>query len=379
MGEVRSRFQVNSRIWKGTCGRSTWHFDDSGGYELDRSRELCVDISPSAGGGPLTVVRDDFSGGVINMPFTSYHQGYFNQYTCDYLTLGSWRQFHIGTDSPDDVDVATKVTAATNPSRPWVDMVTSIAQLPSSVSAIKERFRQFYGLGKVAQTYLKYKFDVLPNVTDLLKILLFQEKVDDRLKEMTRLRERGLRRTIQIGTYENRSSEDYPVQSVDRLIYVPLTYHTTERVWGYITWTPDSVFPTDSDEMRRLAVAATYGITIDASTAWELIPWSWLVDWCSNFGTYFEATRNIIPAVPSPVQVMRHRTTTVSSPAYQRDDMPLSMSAIHATSERKTRKLVSPSLTAHMPLLTGEHASILASIGVLSGGDPGSGRRFRSR
>jgi len=375
---VRSRSRVLGVTPNGTADRFTWVYDTSDNGTFNRAAETCIDVSPSHGGGPLTVVRDYCEGGVIDMPLTNYFAGYFHNYTCDFLKGGSWKQGHLGTDSPSDTDIANLVQKGSNPSRPWVDIVASIAQLPQGVSAIKESFRQFYGLGKVAQTYLKYKFDVAPNVSDLIKILLFQGKVDDRIKELERLKKRGLRRTITVGEYEQNRVENYPVQSNNRYISVELRTHTTERCWGYITWTPDAEFPANADDMRRLAVAATYGITIDAGTAWELIPWSWLMDWCTSFGDYFAATRNIIPATPSPVQVMRETRTRFEFDNYVDNSVGLTMSKGYAVSERKLRTLKSPSVEAHMPLLTGEHASILASIGVLSG-NTGSGRRYRYR
>lgn len=361
---VRSRSRVTSTIKKGNADRFTWTVNTDGGPTVNRAAETCVDISPSGGGGPLTVVRDYFDGGVINMPLTNYFAGYFHNYTCDFLTGGSWKQFHLGVDSPTDTDIANQVQKGSNPSRPWVDMVAGIAQLPQGVKTIRDTLGDFFGK-KSAQTYLKYKFDIAPTVSDLLKILLFQGKVDDRIKELNRLKERGLRRTIIVGEYENTKVENYPVQSSNRFISVPLTTHTSERCWGYITWTPGSDFPTNADDMRQLAVRATYGITIDASTAWELIPWSWLMDWCSSFGDYFAATRNIVPASPSAVLAMRETRTRASFAGYNDPSIGLTMSPGYAVSERKLRTVKSPSIEAHVPLLTAEHASILGAIGVL--------------
>jgi hypothetical protein len=164
------------------------------GGNFVRSAEACVDVSPSDGGQPFTVVRDYCDGGVINMPLTNYFTGYFHDYTCDYLVGGSWKGSHWGVDSPRDTDVANVVTAGSNPSRPWVDMVAGIAQLPQGLKTIQENFKQFYGAGKIAQTYLKYSFDIAPTVSDLLKIILFQDKVNDRIKELERLKARRMNR-----------------------------------------------------------------------------------------------------------------------------------------------------------------------------------------
>lgn len=38
---------------------------------------------------------------------------------------------------------------------------------------------------------------------------------------------------------------------------------------------------------RKKAVAQLYGLEVNPALLWELTPWSWLVDWCSNVGDVF--------------------------------------------------------------------------------------------
>lgn len=351
---------------KGTSDRFTWVDDTSGGPQVERLSETCTDSTNNPNGGAsFAVYRDYYDGGRINKPLTNYFGAYFHDYTCDMLTSPGMKQWHDGVDSPSNTDIANQVQAGSNPSRPWVDVVASIAQLPQGVETIRESFRQFYGLGKVAQTYLKYKFDVAPNVSDLLKILLFQGKVDDRIKELTRLKQKGLHRTITVGEYTSDRTYGEVLQSANSFIYHTIQRVTSERCWGYIVWTPNADFPDTATDMRRLAVQSVYGLTIDSATLWELIPWSWLMDWCTNIGDYVSACRNLVPATPSAVQVMRETRTRTSFGPYEDTNLGLTMSGGYFVSERKLRSTVSPSIEAHMPLLTAEHASILGSIAVL--------------
>lgn len=49
-----------------------------------------------------------------------------------------------------------------------------------------------------------------------------------------------------------------------------------------------------SVEWRKKALGQLFGLDVNPSLLWELTPWSWLVDWCSNVGTVMS---NISPGL----------------------------------------------------------------------------------
>lgn len=127
-----------------------------------------------------------------------------------------------------------------------------------------------------------------------------------------------------------------------------------------------------TQEWEARATRALYGIDITPSAVWELIPWSWLLDWFSNFGDFMSAIS------PSPVGeinltnafVMRYNLVTYSIPGKQKiltdsGDTEISHD-VTQTWELKERALADPTaigLTID-DLLSMRQSSILAALAV---------------
>jgi hypothetical protein len=109
------------------------------------------------------------------------------------------------------------------------------------------------------------------------------------------------------------------------------------------------------------------------ATAWDLCPWSWLIDWCTNYGDIIEATRNAIPVTYSNVAIMR--TTTSRRIFYDIGTDPtwsvINMTGDYfelATRKERFRPILLPfSLPCFMPLIDSGHWQILAALAVTSG------------
>jgi hypothetical protein len=267
-------------------------------------------------------------------------------------------------DSPSDGAVATQVMAATNPSRPVVDLPIAVAELKDLPQLIHDSGKRF--LQRAAGANLKYQFGIAPLASDLAKLTTFQSFVSKRVERLTKLRDKGLRSTLPIGSYSNQKQEWVSLNSFGVGWSEIINFTTTQKVWGHIRWFPQENhrMPTTDEEMRRLAINATLGLTFDASTAWNLIPWSWLVDWFSNVGDYFTAHRNIVPASCSPVQVMRETKVSNFGPSYV-DSWGQLYTGVHYKRTMKSRRLSNASLSAHLPFLSGRQLSILGSLAVL--------------
>jgi hypothetical protein len=178
------------------------------------------------------------------------------------------------------------------------------------------------------------------------------------------LQSRGYRQTVTIGSDSVTQTNPFVCQSQNAFIVVGLTKTTTQLVKVHTRWTPDSNGSSVRSPAvtRALARRALSGMTVDLYTAWNMIPWSWLVDWCSTASDYFQATRNIVGATLSDVSVMRHTRTDSSSPDYT--DGSLSMTGIRMLYETKTRARSFIAPTAQFPFLSGRQMGIVASIGV---------------
>jgi hypothetical protein len=321
----------------------------------------CDDVVGPGDNAPFLMTRADFQGGVIDRPDTGYFSPTFESYVAD--VLGNSNEFpHIGVSgAPNDVAAATAGAAATNPSRPYVDIPVNILELGDITRLLQ---RQGQGLARLGRENLRYQFGIRPLVGDLTKLLYFSDQVERRVQELTRLRSsHGLRRTTGVFSGAATDSISRVIQSDG--IYVVGTFGgtTTQNVRVHCRWLPDDVGALSAPgAMRGLARRAVLGLTLDHSTLWEAMPWSWLIDWASTIGTFFRANRNIVGATLSDVSVMRHTRTEYSWGGWT--DGVARITPITAVREAKQRATSFVAPTAHFPFLSGNQMGILASLAI---------------
>lgn len=356
-GRTRGSSSVTS---KGTGGRfgEVW-----GGGNVWSGNHSCSDVVGSGDNAPLNVFHETVEGGRITIPYSGFFSAYFDNYRCDMLD-GSNTFAHLGVvGDPFDVDAATQAAARTNPSRPYVDAVANALQLGELATLIRDSGRSF--IRSMGNNNLMYQFGIVPLVGDVVKMINFSDQVNRRVGEINRLRsQRGLRRTVSIGSYSASETQNRIVQSQGAFLGRDFNVVTTIAIKAHCRWIPDGVPSSlsSSNGVRRLARQAVLGLTFDNSTMWELIPWTWLIDWGTNFGQYFTAHRNIIPATLSDVSVMRHTRTVAQSDPVTLN--PGFLEGIKYVRENKTRATSFVAPTAHMPFLSATQMGIVASLAV---------------
>ncbi|DAD51336.1 TPA_asm: maturation protein [ssRNA phage Gerhypos.2_23] len=349
----------NSSRFKGTTGRFG---SVSGGGTILSSSHACDDIVGSGDNAPFSVTHITLDGGVINKPNTGFFSSWFNNYVADVLDVPA-NFGHLGIiDDISNVDAATQAAARTNPSRPYVDTITEVLQLHELTDLLHRNGSSI--ISRYGQKNLGLQFGLLPIVEDIDGILNFSDQVHNRVQEINRLKERGLRRTVSCGSFGASSKQNLFIQTQNTFIRDDFDVSTTLNVRAHCRWLPtgDPSILSSPREVRELARRAVQGITMDASTAWELMPWSWLLDWAGNVGQYFAAHRNIVPAVLSDVSVMRHTRTSWSWKGTHFDDV--TVTPINVRRESKTRATSFTAPIAHFPFLSGNQMGILASLAV---------------
>lgn len=302
-------------------------------------------------------------GGVINRPFFTPTAKVFQNYLADALwTEANW-PWNTVAGSPTNTTAATIAAARSNPSRPYVDVPVALLELPDIVKLTRDSGRDL--ASKAGGANLKYQFGIAPLAGDIAKLIYFHDQVDRRVNEIKRLQSgRGLRRTVRrIFEGESSGTKTLFVQSNGISIQRTFQWAQKETVSGHCRWLPAVDFSRDmsSQRMSALAKRAVLGLTFDGSSAWELIPWSWLIDWCSNFGSFLAAQRNIIPAQLQNVSVMRHTQCVYVCPDFF-GAFNAHMSGIVIRREKKTRQIASVLPEAHFPFLNGKQVGILASL-----------------
>lgn len=267
----------------------------------------------------------------------------------------------IVPDQPSDALLAADLLARTNPSRPVVDLPIAIYELKDMPGLLRDEGNKL--IRGLAAGHLANEFAIKPLISDLKGLLNFSDEVAKRQKELEQLSSGRLRRKRDLWSGSNTSGPvDFIAQSGDGVtVHIGVNFATQRRIWGYVVWSPDNPKLMKGD-MRALARKAVLGLTVDFSTAWNAIPWSWLVDWCSNVGDILVAKRNIIGASPGPVQLMTQTTTTAI--AKQLPDTGFVTPGGWTEVSKKRRTVVNVPVDVQLPILNFRQLSILGSIGV---------------
>jgi hypothetical protein len=272
---------------------------------------------------------------------------------------------HVLLTTPTDNMYATQLLAMTNPSRSVVDLPVFIAELKDIPMLFKIVGKT--GLETAAKGNLSFWFGWKPLVGDIMKFLDFSSAVNQRVKELEALYRSGLSRTRNLDSYTGNGWWSGYANTTDfTVVSVTGPKVTVQKVWGHCKWKPTSLPPKTKQDMINLARRAALGLTIDPATFWELIPFSWMIDWASNIGSYLQAQRNIVGAVAYDISIMRQTTTVTTlarDPANSYPNVDITSGTITKTT--KTRATPSASLSAYLPFLSVRQLSILGSLWVL--------------
>lgn len=270
---------------------------------------------------------------------------------------------HLDIVRPSNEVLATQMASRTSPSRAVID-------LPTFIGELKDLPRLFQVQGssiikKAAGANLNVQFGWLPLIADLKDALNIVQAVHNRTRELEKFYRSGLRRTVDLGNYSANAtvanqvlcSQTYTDATCNLLIV------TQEKVWGHIRWKPTTLPPKGDDAMVKLALRAVLGLSVSSAavTAWELMPWSWLIDYFSTAGDFLKAHRNTVPAVIDKCVIMSKTETTFATQNIQ-TQQGFTCSEGRVVKTRKTRYPAYPTLQAYLPYLSGRQVSILGSI-----------------
>jgi len=202
--------------------------------------------------------------------------------------------------------------------------------LPHNPIVLLKKLKDFKGLG---QNYLNVEFGWLPFLNDLRQLYKTWNTLDSRMAQIIRDNGRPIRRsgnlkttvtnvtTNEISPSTTTSSlEGFSLFAADSSpqspVHMKKTVTTSERVWfsGRMRYfIPD----TSSSQWSSKAKLALFGLNPTPSLLYELMPWSWLIDWFTNLGDIISnfSDNGIADLVIDYGYVMRHykRVTTYST------------------------------------------------------------------
>lgn len=299
-----------------------------------------------------------------------------------------------GFNHPNWAEIASDAAARTNPSKPAVNIPAFLGELkdlPGLFRSVPDLLRG-RGLAYLASlpkkgvkgasgvlkdagsANLAYQFGWRPFVADLLAIADWAQDVLNALQALAQL---CAGKSIKRRSYYplKQSYTDHGVLYTHTL--GTTTRHKMETVrycreWVTTRWsaTSNTPIPESIEDALKKALQMAYGIHSHGAfaAAWELLPWSWLIDWFWNLGQWFAANGNFLRLSLDSICWCRTTSSITTFTLVQGPDAGIRLVGEYSTSSSlKERHPVAPILALlpplpSLPCLTAGQMSILGSL-----------------
>lgn len=295
---------------------------------------------------------------------TKYYIEYIN-WPCDHfrtLILG-----HLPvTGVPSHQEVATEVASRTNPSNASVNLPVSIFELKDI-----PRMLQRKSLKQKGNSVLEGTFGYEPLLRDFQGMLHAVNSIESRIATLRMLGKGKLSRTRTIfsGFASSLNTSGVLVDYHARgSIYADRVLHTTRvSKQGTASWRPTyDISQLTEKELWKQAVRLIYGLDPQAlwSDIYQVLPWSWLIDYFSNLGDLMSLTNNSVASLGAPVAVSTVTESTYEASAFRFTSAPPpEVQTFRMTRRDWTRDPVNPlGLVFRVPILTHGQMSILVNL-----------------
>lgn len=310
-------------------------------------------------------------------------------YRMDNYYIGSMRCAHssVSLPSPDTTcaDYGASGWDKFKPAQPDVSLAQFFGELGGLKDMILRRLKTFRDLGS---NYLAIEFGWKPFLSDIRNWYQSLVEIDKRVSQLRRDNGRWIRRGGTVKTSKN-SGELYmnpwgqitPWEPNAKSYTCKRTFTYDERVWfsaAFRYYIPGL----DSQNWGKLrAIQELWDLKITPEVVYNLIPFSWLVDWHSNLGSVISNLQASIDdhLVAKYAYIMRHVKTTTETTAQasfmQRvqatPTSPLVTTFVPVTCsstaivETKTRAVASPfGFNVFLPDYSNWQKSILLALGL---------------
>lgn len=305
--------------------------------------------------------------GVLQRKLVNYPPGHWH-------TIGRDPRLDTGSMSHAKlIEYAWKMLAETNPSRPHVSIPTMAAELHELPALVRERGRTWFALA--ASANLASRWGISPFLSDIRKIQSFVRAASQRFCELRNLAAgKTIRKRVQLDRGDKVSPRLFRYGESEACTFnLWEQHHTTWNTWGTVEWKLAPGGRILEDAHRGLSFSVDMqlaGINSHAAlaTVWELLPWSWLIEWFSNVGDIIAATNNTTNLTWGRMAVMRTSRCTTNFDLHSRHTWVHPIGWYHCYSERKERWPTYPAIPFPLPSLPTLDAgkwSILLSLAAL--------------
>jgi hypothetical protein len=257
-------------------------------------------------------------------------------------------------------------------------------QVPTMIGELKDvpHLVRTWGEGllhRMANANLWWKFGIRPMISDIRKLHQYVKETNSLFRAMRKLANDGYitRRCNleQSSTNETIMHDGLINSSAACHVHGTRYVRHTSKVWGSCRWKTTSGFnpPVADEALEREIGRILYGFNLEGGIAmvWELIPWSWLVDWFIDVQGFL-GTVNTIGLAQDGICIMR---TISSKSRYVLDTSPQTVYNVdfeikgqyYELGIRKERypNAITGAPTASIPALGAGQWSILGSLAAL--------------
>lgn len=230
------------------------------------------------------------------------------------------------------------------PNKALYDLGTFVGELrdfrgytQSVMSRFRELRRGLRGLSRsAASNYLDYEFGLGATIRDALDILHKQQELNKRIRQLVRdngkpVRRRGVVETVESSTSTTSTAKygalSYPIlpsqfygsleSEMNQNVSLKIRYWFSGRFRYYIDGRLSGLTEKQLSDaaLRRLTGTDFDHVGRYVTLVWELMPWSWLIDWASNVGDVLAnasaaATDNLIADYAYIMGEYEHTTST---------------------------------------------------------------------
>ena len=291
-------------------------------------------------------------------------------------TLQGWAPGHKSfSNMPSAADSMATLIARTNPSRPMLTPFTlmqDIYEIPRQlrdVGKLLKKSRKSMNAKDLANANLATQFGWIPLINDALTLMHLGKYINQRLNELSRLYSaNGLKRRIHLGNWAGDRTNTATVMSAYLICVATDRNFTKAERWGTVRWKPvyDDLPSSGPSHAATLdeAINVLLGLTPEGlrQGLWDVIPWTWIVDWFSNVGDHVVQHSNSIPAVPSEACIMTRTVTKSQITTTQSDSNIKSSGPGSMTYTTLERYVGSGTINAHLPYLSVRRLSVLGSL-----------------
>lgn len=226
---------------------------------------------------------------------------------------------HTSKDKGNEAYLAT-LLARTNPYRPEYSIFVAIREMVELLTLFQVKAATLIGLP--GSLYLNYRFGMQALLNDLRVVAGITKSIESRLKELRSLQRHGGVRRSQVKLDQYITRQEYGrwvVESAPAPLWIESSTDSREyrtKVTGSLRWLPapgawhilENMSPL---EEFNLALRLVFDLEEPGiASAWNLIPFSWLIDYFYEIGSFLEATRGLSVVEPYYTCIVRRTTAT---------------------------------------------------------------------